>query len=123
MEFKIYADSNIDDIKTKFSSAFAGLKIEFFSKSHNRLEGSPKDDMVVDNVHLSDLNPTIKSNELNISVAMKVSELERAFEKDFGLHVQVFRKMGRSWIETTRTDNYSLKEQMELSADSLKSYP
>ena len=122
MEFKIHSDSHIDDIKTKFSNAFIGLKLEFFSKSHNRLEGSPKEDMVVENVHLSELNAALKNKELNISAKMKVSELETAFEKDFGLHVQVFRKMGRSWIETTRTDNYSLTEQMELSADSLKSY-
>ncbi len=122
MELKIHSDSNINDIKSKFSEAFTGLKIEFFTKSHDRLEGSPREDMVVENVHFSTLNPKIKDNELKVTAEMKVSELESAFETDFGLHVQVFRKMGRNWIETTRTDNYSLQDQMQLSADSLKTF-
>ena len=122
MELKIHSNSHINDVKSNFSNAFKGLKIEFFSKSHNRLEGSPKDDMVSENVHLSELNPSLVDKEIHVSAAMKVSELESTFEKDFGLHIQVFRKMGRSWIETTRTDSYSLKEQMDLSADSLKSF-
>ena len=122
MELNIHSNSHINDVKSKFSNSFKGLKIEFFSKAHNSLEGSPKNDMVTENLHLSELNPNLKDKELNVTAAMKVSELEAAFEKDFGLHVQVFRKMGKSWIETTRTDNYSIAEQMELSADSLKSY-
>lgn len=122
MELNIHSDSHIDDIKKKFSEAFKGLKIEFFSKAHNSLEGSPKEDMVIENIHLSQLNPTLKDKELRVIATMKVSELEALFKNDFGLYVQVFRKMGRSWIETTRTDGYSLNEQMELSADSLRSY-
>ncbi|MBT8327270.1 MAG: hypothetical protein KJP21_06070 [Bacteroidia bacterium] len=122
MKFIIQLDSQLDEIKAKFSDEFKGLKLEFFSKAHNKLEGSPKEDMVTENIALSKLNANLETKEIVIAKEMKVSELEAVFENDFGLHVQVFRKMGRSWIETTRTDNYSLAEQMELSADSLKPY-
>lgn len=42
---------------------------------------------------------------------MKVSELEKLFKDKFKLAVQVFRKSGNLWLETTMTDNWSLLQQ------------
>jgi hypothetical protein len=42
---------------------------------------------------------------------MKVSELEELFEEVFGLSVQVFRKSGESWLQTTTTDSWTLNQQ------------
>jgi hypothetical protein len=45
---------------------------------------------------------------------MTVQELERVFQDELGLYVQVFRKSGKVWLETTATDNWSLyKQNME----------
>ena len=50
---------------------------------------------------------------------MLVSELEKQFNDKLQLSAQVFRKAGKSWLETTFTDSWSLRKQnlegMELS--------
>jgi hypothetical protein len=40
-----------------------------------------------------------------------VANLEDAFAQCFGLSVQVFRKSGKLWIQTTATDQWTLGEQ------------
>ena len=40
------------------------------------------------------------------------SELEK-FAKEFDLFIQVFRRSGNLWLETTATDNWSLHHQNE----------
>ena len=44
---------------------------------------------------------------------MRTWELEERFEKDFGLHVQVFRKSGNIWLETSVSDDLTLAQQNE----------
>jgi hypothetical protein len=44
---------------------------------------------------------------------MTVNELEQRFKSQFGLNIQVFRKHGKTWIETTVTDNWTLFKQNE----------
>jgi hypothetical protein len=50
---------------------------------------------------------------------MLVSELEKQFNDKLQLSAQVFRKAGKSWLETTFTDGWSLRKQnlegMEIS--------
>jgi len=55
------------------------------------------------------INPGI----LEITDEMTVGELEKAFLKNFGLDVQVSRKCGMLWIETTMTNKWSLFKQNE----------
>ena len=42
-----------------------------------------------------------------------VHDLETGFRERFGLSVHVFRKSGNLWIETTMTENWTLKQQNE----------
>ena len=42
---------------------------------------------------------------------MTVIDLEKKFREVFGLGIQVFRKSGKAWLETTLTDNWTLEEQ------------
>ncbi len=118
MKFQIHKDSFTADIKEKFQESFDGLKIEFFHHSHESEEGSPKKDMLKESVLLTSLNPQLKAIDLDISAEMTVNQVEEVFEKNLGLHVQVFRKMNLNWIETTATDGYSLSKQIELSRES-----
>lgn len=48
---------------------------------------------------------------------MKVSELESVFTETFGLSVQVFRKLGNVWLQTTTTDNWTLAEQNQKASE------
>ena len=44
---------------------------------------------------------------------MTVGELEKLFRERFGANIQVSRKSGTLWLETTMTDNWTLKQQNE----------
>ena len=48
---------------------------------------------------------------------MKVAELENDFSGQFGLQVQVFRKSGEVWLQTTKTDNWTLIEQNQAALE------
>jgi hypothetical protein len=49
--------------------------------------------------------------KIEINQNMTVDALEHEFENTFGLYVQVFRKSGRIWLETTATDEWTLLQQ------------
>jgi hypothetical protein len=40
-----------------------------------------------------------------------VNSFEQLIDESFGLHVQVFRKSGELYIETTKTDDWTLGQQ------------
>ena len=49
---------------------------------------------------------------------------EKIFKDQFSLAVQVFRRSGNLWLETTMTDNWTLRQQnehgREISTDNKK---
>ena len=70
---------------------------------------------------IGDSKLSIPDADVEISEDMKVSDLEKLFKDNFKLAVQVFRKSGNLWLETTMTDNWTLLQQnnhvRELSTD------
>jgi len=56
---------------------------------------------------------------LHISPEHTVAEMETELWEKFGLSVQIFRKSGNLWIETSLTDSWTLERQnregMEMS--------
>jgi len=49
--------------------------------------------------------------DLGLSDAMTVQELEEAMTALFGVSAQVFRRSGKFWIETRMTRKWTLKQQ------------
>ena len=118
MKIDITKNTSTLDVKSPFMDSFDGIKIEFFRHSHEHEEGSPKKDMVQGELSLLELNPQLEEQHFSIDENMTVNQVEDIFEERLGLHIQVFRKMNLSWIETTATDSYTLKEQVQLSRES-----
>jgi hypothetical protein len=114
MKIQLNGDSNlkISDIQKIFEKEFPYLKIEFFNKKHRSFEGSPKSQLIDKNMLLSKL--TEKSGRIEIYEDMTVNEVEKLFEEKFGLHVQIFRKSGKTYLETSVTDSWTLKKQNEV---------
>ena len=104
------------EIKTAFNSRFPYLKIEFFKKKHKLLQGSSKKDVITNDFTIKSIN---KNEVITFGEDTLVSELENQFFENLKLSAQIFRKSGKTWLETTYTDNWSLKKQnqegMELS--------
>lgn len=107
---KINGPVKVSEIKKTFNNKFPFLKIEFFKKKHKELQGSLKKDVILDDFTIPTNNGT---QEIVIDENMLVSEFEKQFLDKLKLSAQVFRKSGRSWLETTYTDSWSLKKQNE----------
>ena len=54
---------------------------------------------------------------------MTVNELEQRFSDVYGLGVQVFRKSGNVWLETTVTDGWTLEQQNKQGESLDKAFP
>ncbi len=113
-EILITDDLSIEQLQDKFNQHFPYLKIEFFKSGHSEGEGSPKDNIITSNHILGDIRFNHASGEISIHGNQKVSTLEEAFKEKYGLNVQVFRKSGKVWLETTNTDEWTLSEQNKM---------
>ncbi len=102
----------IESVQKKFNSAFPFLKIEFFKDSHIIGSGSKKKRMYESaSIKLINLNKNFKRGRISIEANRTVANLESDFQKQFGLSIQVFRKSGKVWLETSVTDSWTLDEQ------------
>jgi hypothetical protein len=117
MEIHINKTKTINSIQEEFQKHFPYLKIEFYNHAHSQGECSLKkntlnSNLTIEAVQKHELSDTIKINGLT-----KVGDLESTFAKNFGLSVQVFRKSGKLWLQTTATDNWTLAEQNQIAAE------
>lgn len=106
MKLTLKATDTAADLHTAFNAMFPRLALRVFEKQHQEGEGSPK----AERVHAdTPLTKWLGSGEhqLELRPEMTVAELESAIA-DLGLAVQVFRKSGDLWLETTRTDGWTL---------------
>lgn len=111
MLLKIAPNRLISDIQKEFNNAFPFLKLEFFNnKSFSRSDFSAKQ-LIPATRKVGDSHTVITDGNIEIKEEMKVIELEKFFKEKFGLAVQVFRKSGTVWLETTMTDNWTLLQQ------------
>ncbi len=111
MTIEIHANKTIKEIQTEFSSVFPYLKLEFFSKPHSSGKGTKKEYMKNNTLSLREVSKKETIGSLSFDDTTIVSELERNFREGFGLNVQVFRKSGSLWLETTATDTWTLGYQ------------
>lgn len=118
MHISINNESQVSDIQREFNRLFPFLKIELFKYKHGYQEASPRQAKLPPYLYLSDL-ATQLPEQISIPETMTVQELEKMFEEKMGLYLQVFRKSGSIWLETTITDSWTLKQQndhgMEIS--------
>ena len=111
MLLKIAPNRLISDIQKEFNHAFPFLKLEFFNnKSFSRSDFSAKQ-LIPATRKVGDSYAAIKDADIEIKEVMKVNELEKLFKEQLNLAVQVFRKSGTVWLETTMTDNWTLQQQ------------
>ena len=111
MNISITNNKSIEEIQKEFNDEFAFLKIQFFKNSHKAFQGSGKKELLNPGTKISSL--VHHNGAVEIAADMTVDELEKLFKKKFGLNIQIFRKSGRSWLETTFTDNWTLEKQNE----------
>jgi len=125
MNIQIRKSKVIGEVQKDFTNAYPFLKLEFYRNTTGR-PGPTIRQNLIKSVLLNEAGNQ-KEGDLEITDSMTVGQLEQAFYDKFGMMVQVSRKSGSIWLETTMTDNWTLKQQnehgRELSAPVVKTLP
>ena len=116
-EITITDDKTIEEVQRAFQDHFPYLKLEFYAEEHIPGQGTP--DAVKINVETTIGEAREDNSEGNVSIHgnQKVSTLESVFHDVYGLNVQVFRRSGNLWLQTTTTDSWTLSEQNETAKE------
>ena len=99
------------EVKREFSKKFPYLKLEFYAKHHEEGEGSEAKLLIDDEHTIGFARATHQEGDLSIDEHLKVGIFERMFFEKYGLNAQVFRKSGSIWLQTIKTDEWTLAEQ------------
>ena len=108
---QISDDVQLKEIKRKFNEKFPHLKIEFFSEEHGEGEASTYKSMYDEELYLKDIRTNHNEGELSINGHTETATFEQTFRDKYGVNVQVWRKSGNMWLQTTTTDDWTLSEQ------------
>lgn len=112
MEITIDDTSRLCDIQKEFSRHFPYLKLEFFGFQPEQKKIFTRKNLITDTRQtLGDVRHIHRPGHVSINGHLKVSTLEQNFRGNYGIHVQVFRKSGNIWLETTVTDDWTLSKQ------------
>ena len=121
MVLQLTPQTTIRELNKSFSAGYPYLKFEFFRKKHGIDEGSAGE--TIDHAtKLGELNRSMKKGAIQLRAEDAVGDVEQRFYKGFGLSVQVFRKAGETWLETTKTDRLTLHEQNEIGKNAGRSF-
>ena len=111
MQLNISPTLKISEIQNQFNRMFPFLKIEFFKNRNLSASKFPAGQLIPPNRTIGEGQRAISDGTLEIDDNMKVQDLEKQFKDQFSLAVQVFRKSGPVWLETTMTEGWTLKQQ------------
>lgn len=120
MKIEIKASKTIQEFKNEFHSFFPFLKVEFFSAFHRNNEASHVSNMLPFTLTLDKIESFKKEGFVCFTEETTVSHFEQFLWTEFGLSVQVFRKSGTVWIETSLTDSWTLFKQNSEAEDMSK---
>lgn len=98
----------ISEIQEEFNAAYPFLKIEFYQTAGKPGLAARQKLNKTSSLAIAGMRA---EGELEINDSMTVGQLEKTFRDKFGITVQVSRKSGTLWLETTMTDNWTLQQQ------------
>lgn len=104
-------DRKISGIMEEFNTIFPYLKIEFFSEPPQAGGTSPAKIIKSHSRTLNECRTIHSKKNVSIIPCLTVADLQQVFLENYGLGVQIFRKSGKAWLETTVTEGWTLEEQ------------
>lgn len=111
MIIDLSAGKAIHELQQEFNTQYPFLKLEFYKiqQGASALPGRKH----LDHSALLKTAGLKKAGRLVVKEEMTVGELEKELLGQFGLDVQVSRKSGSLWLQTTMTDSWTLRKQNE----------
>ena len=116
---QITNNKTLADIQKEFNAKFPYLKLEFYSQAHKTKAGSPENLKLNPQHTIDEARTKHTLGDLSINGHLKVSTLENTFHEKYGLNVQVFRRSGNIWLQTTATDDWTLADQNKKGKESM----
>lgn len=110
MKLTVNSELQLKDIQAAFNKSYPYLKLEFFKNKHGEGQPSSVADMLDRNLYLHECS-SVAEAVFDIHADIQVKDLEKAFQEKLGLPAQVFRLSGKVWIETSKTDEWTLAQQ------------
>ncbi|MDF2438996.1 MAG: hypothetical protein K0Q95_3372 [Bacteroidota bacterium] len=112
MEITIHDSYTLKEIQEEFANHFPFLKLEFFEFGPGEKKIFSKENLITaTDKTIGETRHVHTAGHLRINGQQKVVTLENHFRDSFGMYVQVFRKSGNTWLQTTNTDHWTLSEQ------------
>jgi polyphosphate kinase len=105
MKLNITSARSIEDLQQDFNAAYPFLKLEFYRMP------AKTNSMLTHSLKIKDARRMQYDGIIELQDSMKVHDLENELKEKYGLNAQVFRKSGKVWLETTRSDSWTLKQQ------------
>lgn len=119
MEIYISEEDILRNIQDKFQEVYPYLKLECYLCPHDVGEGTPDNRKLPGDTPIEDIRLIHSFGWIDISEHRTVAEVEKDFYRDMGLAVQIFRRTRNGWLQTTRTDELTLKEQNMMGMESI----
>ncbi|NBA87695.1 hypothetical protein GVN16_18135 [Emticicia sp. CRIBPO] len=113
MEINIKKGDQVSTLQKSFREAFPYLKLKFYKIPHQHDEGS-EDTLIWPAATMIDgIRTKYTLDTISIEPQHTAGEVEKAFYDIFGLNVQLFRQAGGIWIQTIKTDDWTLEKLNE----------
>ena len=120
MSIVVTNSKTLHEIQRAFQEKFSLLKLEFYINTHHAGEGSTEHNKLNPALTIGELRNGDAVTEFSIHGNLKTSTLEETWQETFGFSVQVFRKSGNVWLQTTSTDDWTLSEQQQSAEEYAK---
>ena len=111
MKLKITPHTTIKEVQDAFSKVYPALRIEFYKKAHSENIVTPEKYKI--NSEGAGALQTIFSKKavIDINKNKTVAEFEKDFFQTFEVAAQVFRRSENIWLQTSKTDDWTLEKQ------------
>lgn len=103
-------DIKATDLIRQFNEIYPFLRLEIYYRGEEMSDA-------YHNCKLSDIVHKKTVEGFVISPEMKVSEVENLFWENMGIQISIFRKSGKTWLESSFTNYWSLERQNTLGKD------
>lgn len=120
MEIYISEDDRVVNIQNAFSEAYPCLALEFYLQPHEAGQASRSIEKLSPEIAIDEIRLKHTFGWVNIDGHRTAAELEHDFRQLLGLNVQVLRRVGNIWLETTDTDSWTLQQLNDAGKQALR---
>lgn len=107
MELFVNANLSVSELIKRFNNIYPFLRLEIYYRGEEM--GAISQSRL-----LKDIGNKKMIESFVITPEMKVVQIEELFWENMGLQISIFRKSGRTWLESSFTNYWSLERQNGL---------